>query len=89
MRELRLLTLPEAVRRMTGFNAERMNLRDRGRIANGLAADLVVFDPMTVADRWDQAPDRHRDRGAQRRRWWSTNGRFDRDSRAGQVLRGG
>src|SRR5207247_2096496 len=37
VRELKLLTLPEAVRRMTGFNAERMNLRDRGRVERGLA----------------------------------------------------
>lgn len=50
VRELRLLELPEAIRRMTGFSAERMGLRDRGRIAEGLAADLVVFDPETIGD---------------------------------------
>jgi N-acyl-D-amino-acid deacylase len=44
-----------AVRRMTGFNAERMQLRDRGHVAQGLAADLVVFDPATVADDWNKA----------------------------------
>src|SRR5205823_4225599 len=55
----KLLTLPEAVRRMTGFNAERMNLRDRGRVERGLAADLVVFDPDTVNDDWQLgAPNR-------------------------------
>src|SRR5207249_28494 len=59
VRELKLLTLPEAVRRMTGFNAERMNLRDRGRVERGLAADLVVFDPDTVNDDWQPgAPNR-------------------------------
>jgi N-acyl-D-amino-acid deacylase len=51
VRELRLLGLPEAIRRMTGFSAERMGLRDRGRLAEGLAADLVVFDPERVGDR--------------------------------------
>jgi N-acyl-D-aspartate/D-glutamate deacylase len=86
VRELKLLTLPEAVRRMTGFNAERMNLADRGRIEKGLAADLVVFDPETVADRWDHAPtgiDTVVLNGAV----VVTGGRFDRASRAGQVLR--
>ncbi len=50
VRELGLLTLPEAIRRMTGYSAERMQLHDRGRIAEGLAADVVVFDPETIGD---------------------------------------
>jgi N-acyl-D-aspartate/D-glutamate deacylase len=87
VRELRLLTLPEAVRRMTAFNAERMNLRDRGRIANGLAADLVVFDPETVADHWDKAPTGI-DTVVLNGTVVVSGGRFDRTSRAGQVLRG-
>jgi N-acyl-D-amino-acid deacylase len=43
-------TLEAAIHRMTGMPAARMGLRERGRIAPGLAADLVVFDPVAVAD---------------------------------------
>lgn len=43
-------TLEQAVHRMTGMPAARMGLAERGRIALGLAADLVVFDPDAVAD---------------------------------------
>jgi N-acyl-D-amino-acid deacylase len=50
-RDLGLFPLEEAVRRMTSFPAERMGLPDRGRIAADLPADLVLFDPGTVADR--------------------------------------
>jgi N-acyl-D-aspartate/D-glutamate deacylase len=87
VRELKLLTLPEAVRRMTGFNAERMQLRDRGRIAGGLAADLVAFDPETIADCWDRSPS-----GIAtvvlNGRVVVEHGRFDRETTAGRVLRG-
>lgn len=51
VRELKVLSLPEAVRKMTSLPASRMGLSDRGRIANGWYADLVVFDPATVADK--------------------------------------
>ncbi len=51
VRERQALTLPEAIRKMTGAPAARLRLADRGRIAPGSAADLVVFDPASVADR--------------------------------------
>jgi N-acyl-D-aspartate/D-glutamate deacylase len=50
VRELGLLTLPEAVYKMTGLPARRFGLRERGLVADGCAADLVVFDPDMVAD---------------------------------------
>jgi dihydroorotase/N-acyl-D-amino-acid deacylase len=51
VRERGVLTLPAAVHKMTGMPAARLKLGDRGRIAEGLFADLVVFDPAAVADR--------------------------------------
>lgn len=49
VRERRLLGLEEAVRKMTSAPAARLGLTDRGRLADGLAADVVVFDPTRVA----------------------------------------
>ena len=51
VREERLISLPEAVRRMTRLPAENLGLARRGRIERGCFADLVVFDPATIADR--------------------------------------
>jgi N-acyl-D-aspartate/D-glutamate deacylase len=51
VRERGLLSLEEAIARMTGLPAARLGLRDRGRVAEGVKADLVVFNPMTIADR--------------------------------------
>lgn len=55
-RDLGLFSLEEAVRRMTSFPAERIGLADVGRIAEGGWADVVLFDPATVAD--NTTPDR-------------------------------
>jgi N-acyl-D-amino-acid deacylase len=50
VRDQGTLTLPDAVARMTGLPAAVFGLTDRGRIAPGAVADLVAFDPLTVAD---------------------------------------
>ena len=46
-----VLSLETAIRKMTGLPAERLTLKDRGLIAEGLVADVVLFDPDTVIDR--------------------------------------
>lgn len=50
VREKQALTLPDAVRKMTGTVADRMQIRDRGVIRPGAFADLVAFDPAAVID---------------------------------------
>ncbi len=50
-RDMKLFPLAEAVAKMTGFTARRYGFKDRGLIRAGLAADITVFDPETVADR--------------------------------------
>ena len=51
VRDRQVLTLAEAIHRMTGRAASHHGLTDRGRIVVGAFADLVLFDPETVADR--------------------------------------
>jgi dihydroorotase/N-acyl-D-amino-acid deacylase len=45
-----VLTLEDAVRKMTGATAARLKLRNRGLLREGMYADVVVFDPNTIAD---------------------------------------
>jgi N-acyl-D-amino-acid deacylase len=50
VRELKLIPLEDAIRKMTSLPAQTFNLRDRGLIREGFAADIVIFDENTIAD---------------------------------------
>jgi N-acyl-D-amino-acid deacylase len=51
VREQKLLTLEQAIHKMTALSAAHVGIADRGTIALGRPADLVLFDPRTVTDR--------------------------------------
>jgi N-acyl-D-amino-acid deacylase len=51
VREKHVLTLPDAVRKMTSLPAQIVGLTDRGLLRPGMAADIVAFDAQTVKDR--------------------------------------
>jgi N-acyl-D-amino-acid deacylase len=50
VRDRKVLSLAGAIRKMSSMPASRVRLAERGRLAPGLAADVVVFDPAAVAD---------------------------------------
>ena len=50
VREQKVLSLETAIHKMTGLPAHQLRLKDRGRIAEGYIADLVLFDPAVVID---------------------------------------
>lgn len=51
VRDQRILTLEDAVRKMSGAVAERLSIRDRGELREGMYADVMIFDPKTIIDR--------------------------------------
>jgi dihydroorotase/N-acyl-D-amino-acid deacylase len=51
VRDEQILTLEDAVRKMTSAVAERLSIRDRGLVREGMMADLMIFDPATIIDR--------------------------------------
>ncbi len=51
VRELKVLSLESAIRKMTDLPAVTFRLHKRGRLAKGFAADLVIFDPKTIGDK--------------------------------------
>jgi N-acyl-D-amino-acid deacylase len=91
VREERLLTLEDAIRKFTSLPAQRMRLGDRGVLKVGMWADVVVFDPAKVRDRATFAKPNQLSEGMQ---WVLVNGvPVIADGRAtgalpGRVLRG-
>jgi N-acyl-D-aspartate/D-glutamate deacylase len=51
VRERHVLTLADAVRKMTSLPAHITGLKDRGLLAPGMAADITIFNPQTVSDK--------------------------------------
>ena len=51
VREQKVIGLPDAIRKMTSLPAQITGLSDRGLLRPGMAADITIFDPATVADR--------------------------------------
>ncbi|MCZ6720852.1 MAG: amidohydrolase family protein [Proteobacteria bacterium] len=91
VREEGLLTLEEAVRKMTSRPAARVKLMDRGILRAGMAADITVFDPATISDVATFEDPTHYSVGV---RYVFVNGRAVvsegkiTDERPGRVLRG-
>jgi N-acyl-D-amino-acid deacylase len=59
VRDLRIITIEDAVRKMTSLPAKTFRLRERGELKPGFVADLVIFDPAAVGDPSTYANDPH------------------------------
>jgi dihydroorotase/N-acyl-D-amino-acid deacylase len=51
VRDLKVITLEDAIRKMTAFPAARLGLGDRGTLKEGMKADVAIFDPNTIRDK--------------------------------------
>jgi N-acyl-D-aspartate/D-glutamate deacylase len=91
VRDEKVLTLEDAVRRMTSLSAQRLGLKDRGLLREGYWADVVVFDPTRIIDKATFSSPKQYPEGIN---YVLVNGHvvIDRGShtgeRAGMVLRG-
>jgi N-acyl-D-amino-acid deacylase len=91
VREEHLLTLAEAIHKMTGLPAARVGLRARGLLREGMHADVTIFDPQQVIDRATfEMPNQH----PEGIKYVIINGRISvgdgkrTPALAGQVIRG-
>jgi dihydroorotase/N-acyl-D-amino-acid deacylase len=91
VRDEKVLTLEEAIRKMTSFPASRMRLQDRGIVRPGMLADLVAFDPETIRERSTYTDPTHYSEGIP---YVAVNGVLVVDdgrittARPGRILRG-
>jgi len=90
VRDRKILELPDAIRKMTSLAASRLGLTDRGLLSPGMKADVVVFDPATIADHATYEQPMQRSTGV---RWVVVNGQVVLEegehtgARPGRVLR--
>jgi N-acyl-D-amino-acid deacylase len=93
VRDEKVITLEDAVRRMTSLSAERFQLEGRGLVREGYWADLTVFDPDTIADRTTYLEPEATPSGVElvliNGSVVAEEGRVATDSRAGHVVRRG
>ncbi|MFO8113412.1 MAG: amidohydrolase family protein [Desulfosalsimonadaceae bacterium] len=92
VRRRRLLPLETAVNRMTAASASRFHLRDRGLLAKGMAADIVMFDPDTIDETPPDGPNPARRPKGIQHVWINGShvvqqGHYVEGVRAGQVIR--
>jgi N-acyl-D-amino-acid deacylase len=85
-RELGLFSMEAAIHKMTGLPARVFRLKDRGRVAVGAFADLVLFDPRTIVDRATYDSPLQPSAGIER---VYVNGRLTFEKGRGVVARGG
>lgn len=91
VRDEKVLSLEQAIRRMTSLPAARMHLKDRGVLKTGMLADVVAFDPATVRERSTYADPTHYSEGVP---YVAVNGQLVVDegkitsARPGKILKG-